>query len=216
MVKRTQSSCKRYVIYKHISPSKKYYIGQTCQNCVRRWGTNGRNYLVLNQTGGFVYSIFANTILKYGWDNFEHLILYSDLTKEEADILEKKLIQEAKELGLSYNVAEGGTGRESGFHHDLATRESISKSLTGRTLTEEHKQRISNSNKGKRRSQETREKISKSKSSSVAMYSKTGEYIRSFNSLTEAADFLMKTPGHISKCCKGERKSAYGYVWKYE
>lgn len=48
------------------------------------------------------------------------------------------------------------------------------------------------------------------------MYSKTGEYIRSFNSLTEAADFLMKTPGHISKCCKGERKSAYGYVWKYE
>lgn len=48
------------------------------------------------------------------------------------------------------------------------------------------------------------------------MYSKTGEYLRSFDSLTEAADYLNKTPVHISKCCKGIRKTAYGYMWKYE
>ena len=53
-----------------------------------------------------------------------------------------------------------------------------------------------------------------------------GITIKRFNSLVEARDYLIgegittnkscQTP--ISKCCRGveQRKSCYGFVWKYE
>lgn len=169
----------------------------------------------------FIHPYFANAILKYGWDNFQHIIVDSCLSKEEADILEIQLIQEAKELGISYNIAPGGVGgREPGFHHSDNTKVLISEKLKGRTLSEEQKLQISNSLKGRSLSQSHKKKIGESnkgkRSLKVLMYSKTGEYLRSFDSLTEAADYLNKTPVHISKCCKGIRKTAYGYMWKYE
>ena len=44
----------------------------------------------------------------------------------------------------------------------------------------------------------------------------TEEILRIFPSLQEACDFLGKqSSGHISDVCKGKRKTAYGYKWKY-
>ena len=46
---------------------------------------------------------------------------------------------------------------------------------------------------------------------------KTHKRIKYFSSITEAEKFLEKTRAvsHISKTCKGERSSAYGYFWEY-
>ena len=54
---------------------------------------------------------------------------------------------------------------------------------------------------------------------------KTKEYLQSFNSIQQAAEWLysqqiIKTlnsgvRGHISEVAQGKRKSAYGYIWKY-
>ena len=40
-------------------------------------------------------------------------------------------------------------------------------------------------------------------------------YINEFPSVTHASKFINKNTGHISSACKGNRKTAYGYIWKY-
>ena len=66
-----------YTIYIHKNKiNNKVYIGQTSQNPKKRWD-NGRGYQSSPK--------FYNAILKYGWDNFEHIILYTNLTLEQAN-----------------------------------------------------------------------------------------------------------------------------------
>lgn len=95
---------KIYCVYKHTSPSGKVYIGITCQKPEKRW----------NNGNGYKHNeYFWRAIQKYGWDNFEHEILFSDLSKEEAQVKEKNLINKYKsnipEFG--YNISSGGEAR---------------------------------------------------------------------------------------------------------
>lgn len=52
----------------------------------------------------------------------------------------------------------------------------------------------------------------------VGQYSKDGKLINVFDSIKEANLFLGKSANNsnITSVCKGRRKSAYGYFWKYE
>lgn len=52
----------------------------------------------------------------------------------------------------------------------------------------------------------------------VGQYTKDGELINIFNSIKEANLSLGKSANDscITAVCKGRRKSAYGYIWKYE
>lgn len=50
----------------------------------------------------------------------------------------------------------------------------------------------------------------------VYQYSKDGELIREWVSASEAARSLDGSRADISKCCKGQQKSAYGYLWSFE
>lgn len=49
----------------------------------------------------------------------------------------------------------------------------------------------------------------------VLQYDRSGFFIREWGSLTEASSTLHIHNGSISECCKGKRKTAGGYVWKY-
>ena len=40
--------------------------------------------------------------------------------------------------------------------------------------------------------------------------------IKEFDSITEAAKSINKGTSRISACCKGDRKTAYGYIWRYK
>ena len=42
----------------------------------------------------------------------------------------------------------------------------------------------------------------------------SGNYIREFGSIIEAAKYINKNHSHISQCVSGKRKTAYGYIWK--
>ena len=76
---------KTYTIYVHINKlNNKCYVGQTCRAVAKRW-KNGAGYLDGSQPK------FENAIKKYGWANFEHKIIYTNLTLEEANKLEKEL-----------------------------------------------------------------------------------------------------------------------------
>lgn len=91
-----------YIVYKHTAPNGKVYIGITGFDPEYRWLNNGRGYK--NQT------TFFNAIIKYGWINFTHEILYTDLTKEEALDIEESLIQKYKSYDrrFGYNISLRG------------------------------------------------------------------------------------------------------------
>ena len=58
--------------------------------------------------------------------------------------------------------------------------------------------------------------IAKSKAKFVNQYDLDGNFIKTWDSLAEAGRaFNAKTGSNITLVCKGERKSAYGYKWKY-
>lgn len=50
----------------------------------------------------------------------------------------------------------------------------------------------------------------------VFQFTKKGEFVSEFVSLNEASRQAGVHHGHISKVCKGERKSAGGFVWRYK
>lgn len=55
----------------------------------------------------------------------------------------------------------------------------------------------------------------------IQQFDFNGNLLNTFYSTREAARFLSKTNNdakntHISEVCRGKRKSAYGYVWKYK
>lgn len=135
-------------IHTNIINNKKY-VGITSRNPKYRW-YNGKGY---NHN-----EYFTNAINKYGWDNFRHDILYTNLTEQEACLKEQELIAlyKSNQHNYGYNLESGGRY----FKVNDLTKEKISKSLRGRVITNEIKQKISNSEKGKVVSKETRKKIS--------------------------------------------------------
>ena len=94
-----------YKIYVHINKTNgKLYIGQTCNVVEKRWA-NGRGYKGCRH--------FENAINKYGWNNFEHIVLIENLSLEEANIIEEELIKKYKTLDCKYgyNISSGGLNR---------------------------------------------------------------------------------------------------------
>ena len=125
---------KTYIVYKHQSRvTGKVYIGITCQNPIKRWGA-GNNYR------GCLHLHAA--ILKYGWDSFDHIILYDSLSKDEAITIEKTLIVHYKSLGISYNITEGGEGviKDCGVSEE--TRIKMSEAQKGRKHSEDYKKNV--------------------------------------------------------------------------
>lgn len=143
-------------VYKHTSPNGKVYIGVTCKKPEYRW-TNGNGYKGNHH--------FYNAIQKYGWDNFTHEILYSNLEERQAGIMEISLIKyyNSTNSKFGYNVLTGGdikTGANNPFyqkHHSEESKLKMSKSHKGRPaynkgipLSEETKIKISESRKGEK------------------------------------------------------------------
>lgn len=152
---------KQYCVYKHVSPSGKVYIGQTCRKPEYRWN-KGKGYKS--------HPHFYRAIEKYGWDNFEHVIIADGLTKKEADWLEKYLIAFYETMNplKGYNHTKGGEGT-TGYVKSAESRHKTSESMKGNknglghVLSAESKRKMSESSKGKVMSDSARQKMSEAK-----------------------------------------------------
>ena len=203
-------------IYKHTSPSGKVYIGQTGQKPENRWD-NGRGY-----KSGYFYC----AIKKYGWDNIQHEILFTGLDQLNADIIEEDLIYYYKQIGKSYNLANGGSVNR-GWKMSEEAKEKLRIINTGRTLSDEAKEKIrlsklgeKNPNYGKSPSKETREKISKAGKGRGAKRVKqidpeSGEVVKIWDSETEACEFYNGNPSLINNAIR-RNSLTKGYYWKFE
>ena len=101
---------------------------------------------------------FWNAIKKYGWKNFEHIVLIDGLSLEMANLLEEELIRKYNSTNdkIGYNISYGG-------RNSARSPESIAKyikSATGKKSSLEDRKRISEGHKNP--SEETRRKISES------------------------------------------------------
>lgn len=201
---------KIFCLYKHTSPSNKCYIGITSQDPKHRWGDNGKNYLIIKDDGSFKHPYFANAILKYGWDNFNHEILYENLDEEEAQRLEKEYIAIYKQGGKSYNITDGGEG-VSGYKFTPEQIKKLSQSHTGIKQSSETIAKRVAKNIGKTRTDEQKMKTSKP----VKQYTKDLKFVAEYFGIREASVKTGINSAHISQCCNKKRKSAGNYIWVF-
>ena len=87
-----------YSVYQHVTPDGFFYFGQS-QNVERRWSNNGSSY---KETALQPY------IEKFGWDNIQHIVLYENLTYEDALKIEDSLIISGWEKGNCINKRRSG------------------------------------------------------------------------------------------------------------
>ena len=191
-----------YVVYKHTCPNSKVYVGITCQKVSQRW-RKGKGYR------NNVY--FTRAIQKYSWDKISHDILFVDLTKEEAEAKERELIAFYKSDNpkFGYNITHGGetTGK---FSEE--TKRKISESNRGKKrfpLTEEHRRKISKANRGKKRP----DLAERNKLDSVSVICIDTGVI--YESARSAERTTGASHSSIMRVCKGERKTAGGFRWKF-
>lgn len=218
-----------YIVYQHKNKiNGKIYIGITSSVPEKRWGRNGSNY----KTSPYFY----NAIQKYGWDNFEHNILYTNLTKEQACQKEQELIQyfHSMDRKFGYNSTSGGEifimnsetknkisnklkGNTNGLGHPCSEekKQKISKAQKGRKLTEEHKQKLSEAAKQRHApcSEQKRKTLSQNYPNKKPIYCL--ELNTVFESVQECSRQLNIPATNISKLCNGRGKTLKGYHLSY-
>lgn len=218
-----------YIVYQHRNKiNNKVYIGITSRTPQERWGNQGCNY----KSSPYFY----NSIQKYGWDNFEHNILYTNLTKEEACEKEQELIKQFNSMNreFGYNSTSGGEV----FIMNDETKQKISKALRGNKnnlghpCSEEKKRKISEAQKGRKFTEEHRRKLSeaakkrhipcseeKKKKLSQNYPNKKPVYCLELDTIFESVQECSRQLGipatNISKLCKGRGKTLKGYHLSY-
>lgn len=187
----------KYCVYIHTNKTNgKVYVGQTCQVPEERWRKNGTGYRPRKNNT----CRFWNAIQKYGWDNFEHEVIASNLTLEEANNFEELLIEKLDSTNpeKGYNLQSGGKNHKQAEE----TRQKISKNLKGKMAGENNPMygvsRYGEDNPfyGKKHTDETKEKISQAR---IGKY--TGE-----NSPRYGVHVSEETKKKISEAKKGNMK----------
>ena len=216
-----------YTVYQHKNKiNGKVYIGITSQKPEQRW-RNGEGY----KSSPHFYS----AIQKYGWDNFEHNILFVELTKEQACLKEQELIKEFNSMNreYGYNSTSGGDifvmneetkqkisqalmGNQNNLGHSCSEekKKKISEAQKGREFTEEHKQKLSEAAKNRHvPCSEEKKQTLKEKSHKKLVYCE--ELNKVFESVQECGRQLGIPATNITKLCNGRGKTLKGYHLRY-
>ena len=168
-----------YCLYVHVNKiNYKTYIGITSKKPKHRWD-NGNGYINC--------PYFYKAIQKYGWNNFEHIVLAKNISKEFALKLEKFYIKKCNSHNekYGYNCTTGG---------DFPT-------MRPETSDKKRKSML-HKNKGKN-----------SPLSKPVICLETKER---FDCLKQAEEKLNIDASSIGKVCKGKSIIAGGLHWLYE
>ena len=203
---------KEFIIYVHRNKvNGKCYVGQTCQIPEDRWGANGNGYS--RQT------VFYNAILKYGWDNFEHIILEEHIPPELVDERESY-------WAIEYNaLVPNGYTILTGQGESILTSEEYSK-IRSKQMKEvwknpEYREKIKIKRQEEWQDPEVREKCLKNldrsgkgakKMAKKVLCVETGEI---YESTRDAERKTGICHNNICQVCNGDRKTAKGFHWEY-
>lgn len=199
----------RWKLYVHINKiNGKKYVGITSKEKVEHRWESGCGYKENPH--------FYSAIEKYGWDSFEHIVMYSGLSFDDAIFLEKLYIRiwNLNDRNFGYNMTTGGEGTP-GYHPSEETRKKLSIARMKENLSEETLKKRSDGLRGRKFSDAHKRKIGDANSRSVTMFDKNGNKISVFKSMSDAETETGVGHSHISQCCNGFRKTAGGYLWSY-
>lgn len=190
----------QYYVYLHQNKinNKKYYGITSEKRPEERW-----------RKGYHHSKHFQSAIEKYGWGNFDHIVLYQGLSKQEAEQQEQFLIakDDTTDPKKGYNLTSGGGAGV--FRHSEESKK----------LMSEHTKGELNPMYGKHHSEETKAKISKAlqshpNTSKKVLCVKTKKI---YNSTREAERLTGINHNGINQAAlpDGRQKTAGGYHWKY-
>ena len=189
----------------------KIYIGKTERTIQERWREHCRDYLKRNYEKRPLYSAMK----KYGIEHF-HIELIEETDKPEER--EKFWIEQKRSFKTGYNATLGGDGKKY-LDYDLiiATYKQVQSQIetarivgcfddTVRIVLQQNDIPILSS-----------EEVNIAKNGLIInQYDLYNNYIQSFPSAHAAANSLgKKGVSHITDVCKGKRKTAYGFIWRF-
>ena len=227
-----EENIKNYCVYKHIAPNGKCYIGMTGQTPERRW-QNGNGYKS--------QLLFYRAIEKYGWDNFEHVILEENLTQEDACKKEIYYIEKYQTTNreLGYNISLGGDLSLATpicmYSYNGELLNTFISILEASYATNIYDSSISNACNGYSKSAggyvwrklgDPFDKyplprmdeyfLIKNSSTKIKQYNMEGILLNIYNSLNDCKLKEHFSVANIYKCCIGKFNSVYGFVWRFE
>jgi group I intron endonuclease len=129
----------------------RFYVGQTKRTVAHRWAVHKSE--AKNRPGCY----FHKAIRKNGPDSFDVQEVASADSRFELDRLEKAWIIVTDALRSGYNLRSGGEGSQ----HTAEVIERIAAKHRGRSLSEDHKRKLSESTKGRPKTEQHRANISK-------------------------------------------------------
>lgn len=206
----------QYVVYRHIFPNGKSYIGITSQHPFwRRWRAG---------SGYYKQPKIHNAIQKYGWENVHHEILAEGLTLDDANRVEQEMVAKFDSIRNGYNISSGGGGTF-GIPCSSETKAKIGAANRGKAASDP--MRLSRYtkehgawNKGKRLTGEHYRKVAEERkrrcNKRIGCYDPiTHELLKVYDSCTIAAAAMGVAKETISRCALGGRKTSAGYEWRY-
>ena len=214
-----------YKVYCHTNRiNGKKYIGITKNSLQKRW-RDGQGY---KGSTKFYYAI-----LKYGWENFDHELLYENLTEKQAKDKEVELIKKLDTQKNGYNTSSGG---DEVYDHSIPI---IQYDLEGNIVKLWDSASQVEAELGYQKSTIRRCALGKFKTAygyiwkekndnliledhffpkhinKVDMYDKQGNLLTVYDNPTDASIDNKIRINHICACCRGELHTYKGYIWRW-
>jgi group I intron endonuclease len=149
-----------------------------------------------------------NAIRKYGWDQFTIEILYN--FSREGNWQERLDELEIHEISQRGTLSPGGYNNETGGNRNKVLHEGTKELMSSVRSGEQHAMF------GKHHQDEAKDLLRDANRKEVQQWSRDGsEFLRTFMSIEDASHETGADGSHICKVCKGERKTAGGFHWKF-
>ena len=208
---------KTYVVYRHIFPNGKSYIGITCvKPYYHRWRA-GSSYSQQPKV--------HNAIKKYGWENIKHELLFENLPQAEANRIEQEMIAKYDSVENGYNVSTGGGGKY-GIPCSEETKAKISRANKGKPWNGKdnfarYRREHGSWNRGGHLTPEQYRKIVAERKARcnkpISAYDPISrKCVLHFDSCVNAANAVGVASSSIARCARGGRKTSAGYIWRYD
>ena len=205
-------------IYKIINDiNQKVYIGKTYHSIEERWREHCKDYLKEHCEKRPLYAAMK----KYGLEHFHiEQVEEVDINITNLEDRERYWIEYYGSFKYGYNATLGGDGRrycDYDLIFALFQEGKTIKEIANITHYDVATCRVALNNVGITAEQRQLRKKERLIKTVFQLDPITEEIVAVYSSIQDAYNTLGKQhSGHIAEVCKGKRKTAYGYKWKYK